>query len=749
MKKIQYPQPNEWAEILKRPVLDMETLRGTVNEVLMCVKAEGDKAVLKYEERFDKVKLESLAVTEAEMKEAEDKVPVQLKDAILLAQKNIHKFHSAQKFVGNKVETVPGVTCWQKAVAIEKVGLYIPGGTAPLFSTVLMLATPAQIARCKEIVLCTPPNKEGKVNPAILYAAKVAGVNKIFKAGGVQAIGAMAYGTESVPKVYKIFGPGNQYVMAAKQQVSLHDVAIDMPAGPSEVEVLADETANPSFVAADLLSQAEHGVDSQVLLITTSEKLIADVEREVELQLARLPRKEIAEKSLQNSKLVLVKNMDEAIAMTNEYAPEHLIVETNNYMDIAEKVVNAGSVFLGSLTPESAGDYASGTNHTLPTNGYAKAYSGVSLDSFIRKITFQEITREGIQTIGPAIELMASKELTRPNVWALKPYSSARDEYSGVEASVFLDANENPYHAPYNRYPDPLQKEVKALIAPQKHVREEQIFLGNGSDEAIDLVFRAFCRPGIDNVVAIDPTYGMYQVCAEVNDVEYRKVLLDENYQFTAKGLLSASDEHTKVIFLCSPNNPTGNNLCRKEIEALLQQFEGLVVVDEAYADFSDARSFLLDLDSYPNLIVLQTFSKAWGCAAIRLGMAFASPEIIGLFNKIKYPYNVNVLTQQEAIALLQTPDKVKSWVNVLLEERTRLMEEFSKLTCCEKIYPTDANFFLTKVTDAMKIYGYLVNKGIIVRNRTHVALCGNCLRITIGTPEENDTLLDALREMK
>ena len=351
-----------------------------------------------------------MAVTEAEMKEAEDKVPVQLKDAILLAQKNIHKFHSAQKFVGNKVETVSGVTCWQKAVAIEKVGLYIPGGTAPLFSTVLMLATPAQIAGCKEIVLCTPPNKEGKVNPAILYAAKVAGVNKIFKAGGVQAIGAMAYGTESVPKVYKIFGPGNQYVMAAKQQVSLHDVAIDMPAGPSEVEVLADETANPSFVAADLLSQAEHGVDSQVLLITTSEKLIADVEREVELQLARLPRKEIAEKSLQNSKLVLVKNMDEAIAMTNEYAPEHLIVETNNYMDIAEKVVNAGSVFLGSLTPESAGDYASGTNHTLPTNGYAKAYSGVSLDSFIRKITFQEITREGIQTIGPAIELMASNE---------------------------------------------------------------------------------------------------------------------------------------------------------------------------------------------------------------------------------------------------------------------------------------------------------------------------------------------------
>ncbi|MBR2457614.1 MAG: histidinol dehydrogenase [Bacteroidaceae bacterium] len=410
MKIIRYPQPSEWAELLKRPVMNMETLRGTVSEVLDRIKAEGDKAVLDYEERFDKVKLNGLTVSEAEIEEAESMVSDELKKAIQLAEQNIRTFHSAQKFVGKKVETKPGVTCWQKAVAIEKVGLYIPGGTAPLFSTVLMLATPAKIAGCKEIVLCTPPNKEGKVNPAILYAARVAGVSKIFKAGGVQAIGAMAYGTESVPKVYKIFGPGNQYVMAAKQQVSLHDVAIDMPAGPSEVEVLADESANPAFVAADLLSQAEHGVDSQVVLITTSEALVSAVEEEVQRQLALLPRMEIASKSLVNSKLILVKDMDEAISMTNEYAPEHLIIETKSYMELAEKVVNAGSVFLGSLTPESAGDYASGTNHTLPTNGYAKAYSGVSLDSFIRKITFQEITREGILNIGPAIEVMASNE---------------------------------------------------------------------------------------------------------------------------------------------------------------------------------------------------------------------------------------------------------------------------------------------------------------------------------------------------
>lgn len=410
MKEINYPRKEEWAEILKRPALNAANLNDTVQKILDRVKAEGDKAVLECEATFDKVQLNSLAVTKEEVEEAETLVSGELKTAIRLAMKNIETFHAAQRFTGKKVETMPGVTCWQKAVAIEKVGLYIPGGTAPLFSTVLMLATPARIAGCKEIVLCTPPNKEGKINPAILFAARLAGVSKIFKAGGVQAIAAMAYGTESVPKVYKIFGPGNQYVTAAKQLVSLHDVAIDMPAGPSEVEVLADASANPVFVAADLLSQAEHGVDSQAMLITTSPDLINKVKEEVDRQLAQLPRKEIAAKSLENSKLILVNDMDEAVAMTNEYAPEHLIVETENYMDIAERIVNAGSVFLGSLSPESAGDYASGTNHTLPTNGYAKAYSGVSLDSFIRKITFQEITKEGIRAIGPSIEVMAANE---------------------------------------------------------------------------------------------------------------------------------------------------------------------------------------------------------------------------------------------------------------------------------------------------------------------------------------------------
>ena len=406
MKLITNPDKSQWDDLLRRPVLETEHLFDTVRSLIDRVRREGDRAVLACEEQFDHVRLDSLAVTDAEMQEAAQLVSDELKAAIRLAHRNIETFHAAQRFEGRKVETVPGVTCWQKAVPIERVGLYIPGGTAPLFSTVLMLAVPARIAGCSEIVLCTPPGRDGRVHPAVLFAAQVAGVSRIYKAGGVQAIAAMAYGTESIPRVYKIFGPGNQYVTAAKQLVSLRDVAIDMPAGPSEVEVLADDTANPVFVAADLLSQAEHGVDSQAMLITTSARLQEAVRQEVERQLALLPRRDIAARSLENSKLIVVPNMDTAIELTNAYAPEHLIIETADYAQVAERVVNAGSVFLGSLTPESAGDYASGTNHTLPTNGYARAYSGVSLDSFIRKITFQEIRPEGLRTIGPAIETM-------------------------------------------------------------------------------------------------------------------------------------------------------------------------------------------------------------------------------------------------------------------------------------------------------------------------------------------------------
>ena len=420
MKIFKHPQPCEWADIVERPHMDVSSLGATVSAVLQDVKTRGDEAVKEYEEKFDHARLTDLAVSQDEMDEAERLVSADLKEALILAHANIERFHAAQEFQSIKVETAPGVTCWQKSVPIEKVGLYIPGGTAPLFSTALMLATPAKLAGCEEIVLCTPPNKEGKVHPAILVAARIAGVSKIFKAGGVQAIGAMAYGTQSVPKVYKIFGPGNQYVMAAKQQVSLHDVAIDMPAGPSEVCVIADAHADAKLAAADLLSQAEHGIDSQVLLICTDERKMEEIREQVERQLEALPRRNIAAQSLANSRLVLVNDTREAMALSNAYAPEHLILATDDYEQLAGLVVNAGSVFLGKYACESAGDYASGTNHTLPTHGYATAYSGVNLDSYHRKVTFQHLSRKGVESIGKAVVTMAENEQLEAHANAMR-----------------------------------------------------------------------------------------------------------------------------------------------------------------------------------------------------------------------------------------------------------------------------------------------------------------------------------------
>ncbi|TRX72347.1 histidinol dehydrogenase [Carboxylicivirga sp. M1479] len=410
MQKILYPPKNQWSQLLERPDNGLEDVYDTARGVLDDVQRNGDAALIKYTSIFDGVQLSQLQVSQEEVDEACMQVSCNLKDAILVAKKNIEIFHQAQKQQREVVETMPGVQCWQKSVAIEKVGLYIPGGTAPLFSTVLMLGIPAQIAGCKEVVLCTPANKEGKVDPAILYAASLVEVSRIYKLGGIQAIGAMAYGTETVPSVAKIFGPGNRFVTAAKQLVSLKDVAIDMPAGPSEVMVMADESADAAFIASDLLSQAEHGADSQVIFVTNNENMLREVEEEVEKQLEELPRKEIAKKALDNSRLIVLNDADEMLDMCNQYAPEHLIISMRDDELIGNKVVNAGSVFLGNYSPESAGDYASGTNHTLPTHGYANAFSGVNLDSYMKKITFQKISAFGLAKLGPSIEIMAEAE---------------------------------------------------------------------------------------------------------------------------------------------------------------------------------------------------------------------------------------------------------------------------------------------------------------------------------------------------
>ncbi len=410
MNLIKYPTKEIWKDILKRPAIDTTSLEATVQSVLSDIKANGQSAVNKYTLQFDKVNILNVLVSDSEFIEAEKQISKELKEAIQLAKSNIETFHSAQKENTQVIETMPGVKCWRKSIAIQKVGLYIPGGTAPLFSTILMLGVPAKLAGCEKIILCTPPDVNGNINPAILYTAQLIGISKVYKVGGVQAIGAMAYGTEIIPQVYKIFGPGNQYVTCAKQLINKQGVAIDMPAGPSEVAVLVDETCVPEFVAADLLSQAEHGSDSQVILVSTNESVIQTIQTELEKQLAVLPRKDLASKALENSKAILVKTNTEAIELLNEYAPEHLIIACANDEQLAEQVVNAGSVFLGNYSCESAGDYASGTNHTLPTNGYAKAYSGVSLDSFVKKITYQKLSKEGINNIGPAIELMAEAE---------------------------------------------------------------------------------------------------------------------------------------------------------------------------------------------------------------------------------------------------------------------------------------------------------------------------------------------------
>jgi histidinol dehydrogenase len=410
VKRIDYPERKKWGEILKRPTQTVSDIEGTVNAIFGEVKSEGDAVVKKYTERFDGVALNNFKVTSDEIQKASESVSDDLKYAISLSQSNIEKFHAAQRTERVEVETMPGVSCWQEKRPIQKVGLYIPGGSAPLFSTILMLAVPAKLAGCTEIVLCTPPDKKGEINPAILYTAQLCGVTQIYKVGGIQAIAGMTFGTESIPKVYKIFGPGNQFVTVAKQLATKYGVAIDMPAGPSELLVVADDTANPAFVASDLLSQAEHGADSQVILVSTSENLINAVEEEIETQLKVLPRVSIAEKAIANSKLIQVKNDQEALDLINEYGPEHFIVCVENEGFYLDGIQNAGSVFIGNYTPESAGDYASGTNHTLPTNGYAKQYSGVNLDSFMKSMTFQKISREGIERIGSAIELMSEAE---------------------------------------------------------------------------------------------------------------------------------------------------------------------------------------------------------------------------------------------------------------------------------------------------------------------------------------------------
>ena len=772
MKLFIEPQRTEWAALCRRAAQAgadiQQSVKQSVKQILLRVCEEGDGALKAYAKEFDGLELSTLKVSEEEFNEAAALVPEKVKEAIQTAKKSIHSFHKAQMPRRIELETAPGVKCIQKPVPIGKVGLYVPGGTAPLFSTVLMLAIPAQIAGCPTRILCTPAQKNGKVCPEVLYAAQLCGIKDVYKAGGAQAIAAMAYGTRSIPRVDKIFGPGNRFVTTAKQMVSAEGTAIDMPAGPSEVMVLADASANPAFVAADLLSQAEHGKDSQAILVCNSSAIAEAVLAEVDRQAATLGRGEMIKATLENSRAIVFSSTSDILEFADEYAPEHLIISMENADELAEKINCAGSIFIGNFSPESAGDYASGTNHTLPTSLWARSFSGVNTESFMRKTTLQKLSAAGLKGLSGCITAMAEAEgldahanavrvrlgaaesaapetfdpnsITRKNILAMEPYSTARDDYKGT-LGIFLDANESPYENGCNRYPDPRQVQLKQKIASIKGIRTENLFLGNGSDEAIDLIYRIFCEPGRDNVVSICPSYGMYKVAAATNNVEFREVLLGEDFCLNGSAILNACDASTKAILLCSPNNPTGNAFGKDEILSLARSFRGIVVVDEAYADFSEKGSTVL---CEPNIIVLQTLSKAWGLAGLRIGLAIADERIIRLMSMVKYPYNISKAAQQVALDILATPvsDKVKE----IVSERGKLEKILPTLPIVKKIWPSDANFLLVKFDDPDYIYDKLTSAGIIVRNRARTPLCAGCLRITVGTPKENEKLIETLK---
>ncbi|WP_345049888.1 histidinol dehydrogenase [Hymenobacter glaciei] len=791
MQFIPNPAPETWPSLQQRPAAgEAPQVAARVRAIFEQVRAGGDAALRQLAAELDKATLTNLLVSEAEFAAAIAQVPAELQAAIRQAKANIEAFHTAQREPEIRLETMPGVVCSRRSVPVQRVGLYVPGGTAPLFSTLLMLGVPARLAGCPEVVVCTPPQLDGSISPVILFVAQLLGIDKVVKAGGAQAVAALALGTPSVPAVDKIFGPGNRYVTAAKQLAAAeYGVAIDMPAGPSEVLVIADSSANPAFVAADLLSQAEHGPDSQVIVLSDSQEVLEKVQAEVLSQLETLPRRKVAAQALENSRAILLPDAAAMLAFSNQYAPEHLIIATDNADAQATQVTNAGSVFLGNLTPEAVGDYASGTNHTLPTSGYARQYSGVSLDSFVKKITFQRLSSVGLQAIGPVVETMAEAEglvaharavtvrlaslaagsasngtalmakpanpyagLIRPSVERMQAYSSARDEFEGL-APVMLDANENSLGSvgpdDFSRYPDPHQRAIKADLALIKGVSPDQIFLGNGSDEAIDLLVRLTCTPGQDSIVICPPTYGMYEVAANLNDVRVKRLPLTADFQLPANAAATLAASKAKLVFLCSPNNPTGNLLAQEAIETILANFRGLVVVDEAYADFADALSWISRLTEFPRLVVLQTFSKAWGLAGLRLGVAYASPTLISYFNKIKPPYNISAATQQHALAALANAPQLPGMRAELLQGREWLGQQLSQLPIVEHIFPSDANFLLVRFNvDATAAYDELSSRGIVVRNRTTQPGCAGCLRLTVGTASENAQLVQALAEI-
>lgn len=845
------PQPVFWnqlneqqqAVLLDRPVQKTSVqLRQQVELILQKVQQSGDEALCDFTAQFDGVALDSPILPMERVRKQAEKLAGNVKSAIDQAFDNIARFHEAQRPQNTEIETSPGIICQQRFTALQRVGLYIPGGTASLPSTVLMLGVPAMLAGCEQRVLISPPDQQGLLSPAICYAALKCGVTQVCLGGGAQAIGALAFGTESIPAVDKIFGPGNSYVTEAKQQVSqvAGGPAIDLPAGPSELLVIADKTADPDFVAADLLSQAEHGADSQVLLLTPSETQVNNVREALQRQLAQLPRADIAQQALRASSLIVTDTLGDAVTISDRYAPEHLSLQTDSAEQLLEQVRNAGSVFVGHYTPESGGDYATGTNHVLPTYGFARNYNSLGLLDFYRRFTVQQASARGLQELGNTIVALAEEEqldaharavslrlssnrferdrsaqerlvqesaeqqpdakgmalsnadtgcdskssapgvydLLRPHLLKFTPYASARrilskgQNKAGTNAGnntsgdsqIWLNANESPYADPYqvdtnglNRYPDFQSEQLNQAYADYAGVNADQVISHRGSDESIELLIRSFCEPDsgrnqADGILICPPTYGMYAVSAGINNNPVYDVPL-VNGQLDLNGIANVLDK-VKVIFLCSPSNPLGNTLNRDDIKRVLDMAKGkaLVVVDEAYIEFSETEhsetaSWVDEIDNYDNLVVTRTLSKAFGLASIRMGFTLANAELIDLLKRVLAPYPLPDTSVQIAIQALEPESISRMRNNVLriLEQRQQLTEWLEQQPWAQRVYPSDTNFILVQTRDAEAIMRQASDNGILLRNQSAQRGLQQCVRITVGSPEENKKLYEVL----
>jgi histidinol dehydrogenase len=787
--------------ILQRPVSkDQDNCREQTQKIIAQVQQQGDSALIHLTQQYEGVCLTNFAVTAEEFSAAYKQVDSKTLAAIKFAYQQIETQHALNLPSTKKLSVIPGVACERQPRPIQRVGLYVPGGSAPLVSTALMLGVPSRLANCPLRVLCTPANKEGKINPYLLVAASLSGIDQIYKLGGAQAIAAMAYGTESIPKVDKLFGPGNAWVTQAKILVAQDPLgaAIDMPAGPSELLVIADAEASPEFVAADLLSQAEHGPDSQVILITLSEKFAIATEQALEKQLKQLSRYLIAEKSLLHARIIIVETAVQAIAISNHYAPEHLILQVAQAEQYVEQIQNAGAVFLGAWAPETVGDYVTGSNHVLPTSGYARNHSGLSVLDFMKFINVQTVTKEGLQAIGPYAAAIAEIEgltahkqavtfrldsscqkdskvldphspmgewvgrggnltsLIRPDLLHFSAYSSARDE--AKEGKIFLNANESPWnHQPIedialNRYPEKQPMAVLQQLAELYKLSASQIALFRGSDEAIDLLTRLFCQAGQDAIMICPPTFGMYAICAQLQNAQIVEVplLKEKGFQLDLSTMLQRWNPAIKLIYICSPNNPTGNVINTADILQLCQEVSGkcMIVVDEAYVDYARTETLQQHLANCDNLAILRTFSKAYGLAGARCGVLLGSSDLIQWMEKIMSPYPLSALTIQAVAQTLSDSSikKIQQQIAWVKQERDQLYQRLLDFPWIKKVYPSEANYLFVEVKDAPKIMQACMHYGIVLRSFHAKVGLQNCIRITVGLTEENQKLIQVLQ---